>query len=102
MNIKKKFLLLLICFSFIEGVSTLILFFIAMPLKYIWEMPMAVTISGNIHGYLFIGLVMLFFIGKIIVPLTFKIVSLGVLAAIIPFGPLLVHKHLFRLLKETP
>lgn len=41
----------------IEGISLLILFFIAMPLKYYFELPQAVTTMGWIHGSLFMGLV---------------------------------------------
>lgn len=38
----------------VEGISFLILLFIAMPLKYFFDFPMAVTIVGMIHGVLFI------------------------------------------------
>ena len=37
----------------IEGVSYLILLFIAMPLKYSYDMPVAVKITGMAHGVLF-------------------------------------------------
>ena len=37
-----------------EAVSYLVLLGIAMPLKYIWQMPMAVKITGSIHGGLFV------------------------------------------------
>jgi integral membrane protein len=37
----------------VEGISCLVLFFIAMPLKYIWGMNMAVSIAGGLHGFLF-------------------------------------------------
>ena len=37
-----------------EAVSYLILLGIAMPLKYIWQMPMAVKLTGSIHGGLFV------------------------------------------------
>ncbi len=40
--------------SIIEGISYLILVFIAMPLKYFFAEPMAVKIFGMIHGILFI------------------------------------------------
>ena len=39
----------------IEGVSYLILLFIAMPLKYAYDMPMAVKITGMAHGLLFVA-----------------------------------------------
>ena len=40
--------------SFIEGISYLILIFIAMPLKYFAGIPLAVKIVGMAHGVLFI------------------------------------------------
>lgn len=41
-----------------EGISTLLLFFVAMPLKYGAGMPAAVTWVGSIHGGLFVVYVM--------------------------------------------
>ena len=41
----------------IEGVSFLVLLFVAMPLKYFAGMPLPVKIAGWIHGLLFIILV---------------------------------------------
>ena len=38
-----------------EGVSFLVLLFVAMPLKYIWEQPMAVRIVGAAHGALWVA-----------------------------------------------
>jgi integral membrane protein len=37
-----------------EAISYLLLLFIAMPLKYVWGMPMAVKLIGSIHGGLFV------------------------------------------------
>ena len=37
-----------------EGVSFLVLLLIAMPLKYMADMPMAVKVVGWLHGILFI------------------------------------------------
>lgn len=37
-----------------EGVSFLVLLFIAMPLKYLAGFPIMVTIFGSIHGLLFV------------------------------------------------
>ena len=39
----------------IEGYSYLVLLFIAMPIKYIFEMPMAVKVTGMLHGILFVA-----------------------------------------------
>lgn len=40
--------------SLTEGASYILLLFVAMPLKYVWEMPQAVSIAGSIHGFLFV------------------------------------------------
>jgi len=40
-----------------EGISLLVLLFIAMPLKYMWDMPEYVRIVGMAHGVLFIAYV---------------------------------------------
>ncbi len=40
--------------AFTEAISFLLLLGIAMPLKYIWHLPVAVRIAGSLHGMLFI------------------------------------------------
>lgn len=45
--------------AFWEGMSYLVLLFIAMPLKYWADMPLAVRIVGSVHGALFIAYVLL-------------------------------------------
>src|SRR5690606_36705034 len=42
-----------------EAVSTIILFFVAMPLKYLADIPEAVRIAGSIHGFLVVLVVVL-------------------------------------------
>ncbi len=43
----------------LEGISFLVLLFIAMPLKYIWQDPWMVQNIGMIHGLLFILYILL-------------------------------------------
>ena len=38
----------------VEAVSWLVLLGVAMPLKYAWDMPLAVKVAGWIHGALFL------------------------------------------------
>lgn len=45
-----------------EAISTLLLFFVAMPLKYFADVPEAVRVAGSIHGVLVI-LFVIFLIG---------------------------------------
>jgi integral membrane protein len=42
--------------AFLEGLSYVVLLFVAMPLKYLAEQPQAVRITGSLHGFLFIWL----------------------------------------------
>lgn len=81
----------------IEGTSTLILFGIAMPLKYLAGYPGAVTVVGSIHGALFVALVVMFLIGMRRIPLPAGLTFVGILAAVVPFGPFVVDRHLREL-----
>ena len=40
--------------ALLEGASFLVLLFIAMPLKYLADQPLAVRVVGSIHGLLFL------------------------------------------------
>ncbi|MEM6391981.1 MAG: DUF3817 domain-containing protein [Planctomycetota bacterium] len=79
--------------AMVEGVSNVLLFFVAMPLKYGVDMPMAVTIVGSIHGGLFLVLiaVITYAWGK---GLTFKLSVWSVVAAVVPFGPWVVDRRI--------
>jgi integral membrane protein len=72
--------------AFAEGVSFLILLFIAMPLKYFAAVPMAVTIVGGIHGILFIALAMAAYLVLDKYNRTFSWGIKVFIASIIPFG----------------
>ena len=96
----RMFLLSLIWFGIVEGISTLVLFFVAMPMKYIYHKPLVVTIAGAIHGFLFLGLVALFVIGKSKLLYSYKMMWGGILGAILPFGPFVVDIKLYRLLQS--
>jgi len=80
--------------SLIEGVSTLILFGIAMPLKYAAGMPLAVTIAGTVHGALFTALVLMLLVAIRKVPLRSSIAAIGIVAAVLPGGPFLFDRML--------
>jgi len=42
-----------------EAISTVLLFFVAMPLKYLADIPDAVRVAGSIHGFLVVIFVVL-------------------------------------------
>ncbi len=78
----------------LEGISLLVLLFIAMPLKYFAGFPEVVTLVGSIHGMLFVMyLIMIAYV-------TFKIrwsfvwITSAFAVAFIPFGNLVLDAKL--------
>ena len=49
--------------SYLEGFSALFLFAVAMPVKYIGGDPSLVSLSGAIHGGLFVAFIALLLVG---------------------------------------
>jgi integral membrane protein len=80
--------------SVVEGISTLILFLVAMPLKYLAGMPMAVRVVGSIHGVLFVALVLMLLVAIRKVPISLGLAAAGIIAAVIPGGPFLLERRL--------
>ena len=77
-----------------EGISFLVLLFIAMPLKYYFAQPMAVKIVGWLHGILFIAFVSLAWNYKNEHDKNFKWFALAFVAALIPAGTFLFDRKL--------
>lgn len=77
-----------------EGISFLVLLGIAMPLKYFADMPMAVKIAGYIHGFLFIGFVLLAWKTKNNLSKSFSWFGLAFLASLLPFGTFVLDREL--------
>jgi integral membrane protein len=92
--VNHRFLRRLRVLGAIEGVSTLVLFFIAMPLKYLAGMPMAVTVAGMVHGLLFLGLCSTFVAGVNAIPISRATAIRGIVAAVLPFGPFVMDRTL--------
>ena len=90
----QQFLKRLRFLAFTEGFSTLVLFGVAMPLKYLWDMPMAVRVVGLIHGALFSLLVVQLFRAVKRVPIDRKVAGLCMFAAVFPFGPFVADRWL--------
>ena len=78
----------------IEGTSTLVLFGVAMPLKYMADMPIAVTIVGMAHGVLFMILVGMALIAIKKVPISRRLALMVMVGAVFPFGPFIVDRRL--------
>lgn len=82
--------------AFIEGVSFLVLLFIAMPLKYWAGLPLAVRVVGTAHGVLFV----LFLISLLDVMIRYRWSllrgALIFLSSLIPFGTFVVDYYWLR------
>lgn len=82
--------------AFIEGVSFVVLLFIAMPLKYMMGMPEAVRITGMAHGILFVLFMFLLLQASIEYGWKFKKIVLLFLLSIVPFGTFWAEKKILN------
>ncbi len=78
--------------AFCEGVSLLLLLFFAMPLKYFWDFPQAVSVIGMAHGILFLVYVVLAFVLYSELKWSLKTLALVMVASLIPFGTFYMDK----------
>lgn len=70
----------------IEGISYILLLFVAMPLKYMADMPMGVKILGRIHGGLFVLFVLALVWAVARRGWSFERAAMAFGASIVPFG----------------
>lgn len=79
-----------------EGISLILLLFVAMPLKYIWNWPAAVQVVGMAHGLLFIAYVFMLLLVGIPAKWSYKVLAICFIASFLPFGTFYVDKRYFR------
>jgi len=77
-----------------EGISFLVLLGIAMPLKYWADMPLVVKVVGYIHGFLFIGFVILAWETRNRLNKSFGWFIMAFVASLLPFGTFVLDKQL--------
>lgn len=77
-----------------EGISFLVLLLIAMPLKYIYGLPMAVKYTGWAHGLLFVSYVALAYYAKEIYNWPWSKFMKAFIAAWLPLGTFVFDKSL--------
>ncbi len=82
--------------AFLEGLSFVLLLGVAMPLKYIYDQPQAVSVIGMIHGLLFMIYTYL------LIPLrkeyawSIQETGLAFLASLLPLGTFVADYRWFR------
>lgn len=78
----------------IEGISYLLLLFIAMPLKYFADMPIFVKILGMAHGVLFVMFMVMLLVVWIKHRWSLIRVAGAVIASLLPFGTFVLEARL--------
>ena len=85
----------------IEGISFLILLFIAMPAKYYFGYPLATKVVGMIHGLLVFAFIYQIFEAKKEANLTWKEMGKYTILSLIPFGSFYTDKELAKKITEA-
>jgi integral membrane protein len=82
--------------AFAEGVSAVLLFLVAMPLKYIFKIPEPTLYIGSAHGGLFVLYMLLLIQVTIEKNWSFQKFVLGTVASFVPFGTFYADARWFR------
>ena len=82
--------------ALLEGVSYLLLLFIATPIKYLFHDPQYVKLLGMPHGILFMAYVALAFLFKKEFSWSNKEFLIVLLASIIPFGTFYIDRKYLK------
>jgi integral membrane protein len=82
--------------ALLEGTSFLVLLFIAMPLKYLADLPLAVRIVGSVHGALFLMFIAVLYRAGSERDWPLPRWVLAFVSSIVPFGTFLFDRSLRR------
>lgn len=82
--------------AFLEGLSFVLLLFIAMPLKYWAGLPIAVRIVGGVHGLLFVVFIAALFRAALERGWPPKRWGLAFFSSLVPFGTFVFDRSLKR------
>lgn len=80
--------------ALLEAISWLLLLFVAMPLKYLWQMPTAVRIVGSVHGGLFV--LFCFALWRVLNHTNWPLgrAALVFVASLVPFMPFFIDRRM--------
>ncbi|MCK8520526.1 DUF3817 domain-containing protein [Aquimarina sp. D1M17] len=82
--------------SYLEGVSYLLILFVTMPLKYLFDSPEPNKVIGMAHGFLFLIYIVFAFVIKPEKQWNNKTLGIVLLCSIIPFGTFWMDKKYLR------
>src|SRR5688572_30691721 len=86
--------------AFLEGCSLLLLVFIAMPIKYLMNIPEATQAIGMIHGVLFVVFVFATIFISIIQKWNLTRVMMVMASSVLPFGTFYIDKKILSKLPQ--
>lgn len=87
--------------AFLEGISFLLLLGVAMPLKYLADLPVAVKIAGWFHGALFVAVCLILMQVMNRTSWSFLRCAAVFVSALLPFGPFIMDSRLKAWEKES-
>ena len=82
--------------AFFEGISYILLLFIAVPIKYIFDDPTYVKMLGMPHGVLFMIYIIFSFIVNIKLKWNMKELFIILIASLVPLGTFYVDRKYLR------
>ena len=82
--------------ALLEGTSFLVLLFIAMPLKYLADLPLAVRIVGSVHGGLFLLFLVVLYRAASDRGWPWRRSLIAFVASVVPFGTFVFDRSLRR------
>jgi integral membrane protein len=88
--------------ALLEGLSFVVLLFVAMPLKYLAAMPLPVRIVGSVHGLLFVLFCGALFRAAFDREWPLKRSAVAFVSSLLPFGTFFFDRSLKRELEATP
>ena len=80
----------------LEAISSILLFFVAMPLKYVWGNDVLIRPIGMTHGILWMAYVGLSFLGQADYKWSIKLTAWLIVASIVPAGPFVADAKLLK------
>ena len=87
--------------AFLEGLSFVLLLFVAMPLKYYAGLPLAVRVLGSLHGLLFLAFCWALARAAIACEWPFRRSLLAFVSSLLPFGTFVFDRSLKREISDA-
>lgn len=86
--------------ALLEGVSYIVLLFIAMPVKYLLDIPELVTFVGWAHGVLFVAYIALLISAAVAYDWKIGRIALLFIGSLVPFAPFFMEKKMKKMAIE--